>query len=247
WRDAKVLRDAGIRILRLSHYPQSPAFMDACDELGIFTIVCAPGWQYWNKKNPEFEKLFERNIRQMIRRDRNHASVFAWEPLPNETHYPAEFGKTAYDITHEEDPSENCIATNNYGFPYWKKYELIYGHLYDDIQINDHQGLFVREWGDDVDNWTDQNSPSRVNIAWGEVPQLVQARHYSHPPYYFGSWETFYEAPKEMIGGCLWHAFDTPRGYHPDPFYGGIVDAFRRPKYAYYLFKSQQNPQSEYV
>lgn len=49
WRDAKRLRDAGCTIIRVAHYPQDPAFMDACDEMGLFVIVATPGWQYWNK------------------------------------------------------------------------------------------------------------------------------------------------------------------------------------------------------
>ena len=43
WRDAKKLRDAGLRVIRNAHYPQDPAFMDACDELGLFVIVNTPG------------------------------------------------------------------------------------------------------------------------------------------------------------------------------------------------------------
>ena len=42
WRDAKKLRDAGLRVIRNAHYPQDPAFMDACDELGLFVIVNTP-------------------------------------------------------------------------------------------------------------------------------------------------------------------------------------------------------------
>lgn len=53
WRDAKKLRDAGLRVIRNAHYPQDPAFMDACDELGLFVIVNTPGWQFWNNA-PEF-------------------------------------------------------------------------------------------------------------------------------------------------------------------------------------------------
>ena len=83
WRDAKRLRDAGCRIVRVAHYPQDPSFMDACDELGIFVIVATPGWQYWNK-DPEFARLVHENTRMMIRRDRNHASVLMWEPILNE-------------------------------------------------------------------------------------------------------------------------------------------------------------------
>ena len=36
WRDAKKLKDTGLRVIRNAHYPQDPAFMDACDELGLF-------------------------------------------------------------------------------------------------------------------------------------------------------------------------------------------------------------------
>jgi beta-galactosidase len=107
---------------------------------------------------------------------------------------------------------------------------------------NFKQSLFTREWGDNVDDWNSHNSPSRVARQWGEIPQLVQAMHYANPPYLFTSYETLYRTPRQMIGGCLWHPFDHQRGYHPDPFYGGILDVFRQPKYAYYLFASQRTP-----
>lgn len=48
WRDAKKLKDTGLRVIRNAHYPQDPAFMDACDELGLFVIENTPGWQFWN-------------------------------------------------------------------------------------------------------------------------------------------------------------------------------------------------------
>ena len=38
WRDAKKLRDAGLKVIR-THYVIDPAFMDACDELGLFALV----------------------------------------------------------------------------------------------------------------------------------------------------------------------------------------------------------------
>ena len=63
WRDAKRLRDAGCRIIRVAHYPQDPSFMDACDELGMFVIVATPGWQYWNK-DPKFAVLETRKGRK---------------------------------------------------------------------------------------------------------------------------------------------------------------------------------------
>ena len=41
----------------------------------------------------------------------------------------------------------------------------------------------------------------------------------------------------------MWHPFDHQRGYHPDPFYGGVMDSYRQPKTSYYLFKSFRSPQ----
>ena len=247
WRDAKKLRDAGIRIIRSSHYPQDPAFMDACDQLGLFVIVATPGWQFWNKDSTFANYMYE-DVRQMIRRDRNHACVIAWEPVPNETHYPADFAEKVYHITHEEYPYPGCIAAcDNYAAKA-DIFDVLYAHPSELKSKKFNQSTFTREWGDNVDNWNAQNSSSRVALSWGEIPQLIQAIHYANPQYTvpFTSWESLYESPVQHTGGCLWHAFDTQRGYHPDPFLGGIMDAFRLPKYSYYLFKSQQNPHTFY-
>lgn len=246
WNEAKKIREAGVRILRLSHYPQANAFMEACDALGIFTIVPTPGWQFWNNDS-NFVNLMCSDIRQLIRQNRNHACIFGWEPIPNETHYPASFAKQSYEITHAEDPNPNCIAACDFGSAEWQRFDMVYAHPFSGVEEKTDKCIFTREWGDNVDNWTAHNSPSRANFAWGEVPQLVQAQHYANPSYPFESWERFYASPKQLIGGCLWHFFDTQRGYHPEPFYGGIVDMFRQPKYAYEMFKSQENPASDFV
>lgn len=55
----------------------------------------------------------------------------------------------------------------------------------------------------------------------------------------------FIPYPRQHIGGCLWYSFDHQRGYHPDPFYGGVMDVFRQPKYSYYMFMSQRSPRKE--
>lgn len=70
---------------------------------------------------------------------------------------------------------------------------------------------------------------------------LVQAQHYAAPNYPYTSYDALYRTSKQHIGGCLWHSFDHQRGYHPDPFYGGLMDAFRQPKYSYYMFKAQRS------
>lgn len=83
--------------------------MDACDELGLFVIVNTPGWQFWNDE-PIFAQRVFSDIRNMVRRDRNHPCVWMWEPILNETWYPADFAKNVVDILNEEYPYPYCYA-----------------------------------------------------------------------------------------------------------------------------------------
>ncbi len=237
WRDVKRLRDAGCRIIRVAHYPQDPSFMDACDELGIFVIVATPGWQYWNK-NPEFAKLVHQNTRMMIRRDRNHPSVLMWEPILNETRYPLDFALEALQITKDEFPypGRPVAAADVHSAGVKDHYDVVYGWPGDDEKNIAKQCIFTREFGENVDDWYAHNNNNRASRSWGEHPMLVQALSLAK------SYDEMYRTTGQFIGGAQWHPFDHQRGYHPDPYWGGIFDAFRQPKYAYYMFRSQTSP-----
>lgn len=240
WRDAKKLRDAGLKVVR-THYVIDPAFMDACDELGLFALVEVPGWQFWNKE-PLFGERVYSDIRNMIRIHRNHASLFFWEPVLNETHYPEEFAKKALDICQEEFPYPYSIAACDHGAAGDHFYSLLLRPIESKLQTD--KTYFIREWGDNVDDWNAQNSDSRAALNWGEVPMLLQAAHYANPSYQQDfpilCYETICNKPNQIVGACFWHSFDHQRGYHADPFYGGIMDAFRQPKASYYMFMAQR-------
>lgn len=246
WRDAKKLRDAGLRVIRNAHYPQDPAFMDACDELGLFVIVNTPGWQFWNKE-PIFAQRVYSDIRNMVRRDRNHPSVWMWEPILNETWYPEDFAKNVVDILHEEYPYPYCYAGCDVTAKGHEYFPIHFTHplngaggAFNTSKMDPKISYFTREWGDNVDDWNSHNSPSRVNRAWGEIPMLVQTQGYAKTDYKYTCYDVLYRNTRQHMGGCLWHSFDHQRGYHPDPFYGGIMDAFRQPKLSYYMFCAQR-------
>lgn len=243
WLDVKKMRDAGFRIIRSAHYPQDPAFMDACDELGMFIIVATPGWQYWNPE-PVFEERILSDIRNMVRRDRNHPSVLLWEPVLNETAFPESFAQNAYRATHEEYPAPGCYAAIDDKSKGAMGYDVVYTAPKNEaFYRNAGKSCFTREYGDCVDDWNSHNSYSRVAREWGEEPQIRQAQHYARKDY-GGSLtvDQFCKSPRGHIGGALWHSFDHQRGYHPDPFWGGLMDMFRQPKYSYYMMMSQRDP-----
>ena len=232
WRDAKRLRDAGFTIIRTAHYPQDPSFMDACDELGLFIIVATPGWQYWNKDKGWDEKVHE-NTRNIIRRDRNHPCVLMWEPILNETRYPEEFALQALQITKDEYPYpyRPVAAADVHSAGVAENYDVVYGWPGDDFKDDKpKQCIFTREFGELVDDWYAHNNLNRASRSWGERPMLTQAMSL------YRSTQELFHTTGQFIGGCQWHPFDHQRGYHPDPYWGGIYDAFRQKKTAFDMF-----------
>ena len=239
WRDVKRLREAGCVIIRTAHYPQDPAFMDACDELGVFVIVATPGWQFWNK-DPQFEQLVYENTRNMIRRDRNHPSVLLWEPILNETRFPEDFSLNSLKITKDEFPFPGApgAAADMHSEGVMENYDVVYGWPTDEGKVK--QSIFTREFGENVDDWYAHNANNRAARNWGEKPMLVAALSLAE------SYDAMFHTTGQFVGGAQWHPFDHQRGYHPDPYWGGIFDAFRQPKYAYYMFKSQVSPNQKH-
>jgi beta-galactosidase len=83
--DAEMLRhELNCNAVRCSHYPQTEAFLDACDELGMMVWQEPPGWQYVG--DDAWQQELIRDVEGMIRRDRNHPSIIVWGVRVNESH-----------------------------------------------------------------------------------------------------------------------------------------------------------------
>jgi beta-galactosidase len=74
--DAKLMKGMGINFVRLSHYPQHPEFLDACDELGIMVYAEIASWK--SVRTGRWLESACRQMNDMIARDRNHPSVILW-------------------------------------------------------------------------------------------------------------------------------------------------------------------------
>jgi beta-galactosidase len=81
-RKVELLKAAGFNAVRTAHNPPSPAFLDACDRLGL--LVLDEPFDVWTKSKVKydyarfFNDWWQRDIDAMVMRDRNHPSIIVW-------------------------------------------------------------------------------------------------------------------------------------------------------------------------
>lgn len=97
------LKEIGVNAIRCSHNPQAPVLYDLCDRLGLLMMdEASDEWEFpkrkwvegWNQGTPAFdgtydffEEWIDRDVTDMVRRDRNHPSIIMWS-IGNEVDYP---------------------------------------------------------------------------------------------------------------------------------------------------------------
>ena len=102
-RKVKELKSMGANAIRMSHNPQAPMLYDICDKEGMLVMdEASDEWEFpkrkwvegWNQGKPAFdgtydffEEWIDKDVADMVRRDRNHPSVFLWS-VGNEVDYP---------------------------------------------------------------------------------------------------------------------------------------------------------------
>ncbi|HSQ46018.1 MAG TPA: glycoside hydrolase family 2 TIM barrel-domain containing protein, partial [Lutibacter sp.] len=244
YRDAKKIKDAGFDYVRLSHYPQTTSFMDACDELGIVTIDAILGWQYFSEDKKFQEHVFQ-TAKDLIRRDRNHASVMAWEVSLNESWMPEPFIDSLTAIAKQEYPGDQSFTAGwqSYGYDIYLQARQ---HRLEHYDKNLKKPYNVSEYGDweyyamnaglDQNNWGDllqQERSSRQLRNAGETALLQQATNIQE------AHNDNLHTPAFADG--YWVMYDYNRGYANDLEASGIMDIYRLPKPAYYFFKSQRD------
>jgi hypothetical protein len=98
-----TLKALGVNAIRMSHNPHLPAFYSLCDSLGLLVMdEASDEWEFpkrkwlkgWNQGTPGFEGTYDyfeewidRDVADMVRRDRCHPSIFLWS-IGNEVDYP---------------------------------------------------------------------------------------------------------------------------------------------------------------
>ena len=235
--DARILKEElSCVAVRTSHYPQSQHFIDECDRLGLLVFTEIPGWQHIGGE--AWKEQAVQNTREMVLQYRNHPSIILWGVRINESQDDDELYRRTNAVAHELDPSR---ATS--GVRYLEKSSL----LEDVYSYNDfsHTG----------------NNPGckpKKTVTPDENKALIISEHNGHmfPTKPFDTWQRRQEhalrharvqddaAADGDHAGCFgWCMFDYPThkdfGSGDRVCYHGVMDAFRNPKLAAYLYDSQ--------
>jgi beta-galactosidase len=244
-RDAQILKDQlNVNMIRCSHYPQSPHFLDACDELGIMVWQEPPGWGFMG--DATFQQRFLNDVTNMVIRDRNRPSVVVWGTRLDETkNYPALYAEArrlayAHDGSRQTAGAVTFRSTSGWAedvFSY-DDYHIVNGvpELYPPVAGVPY--LVSEAVGAGVD----------PHYRWADPPATLARQAYAHAlvhdqaqanPRYAGllAWAgiDYYSAPNDSNPGAAaknWRSMRTP----------GVVDVFRVPKPGASIYQAQVTP-----
>jgi len=236
--DAEILaKDFNCNMVRCAHYPQSPDFLDACDELGLMVWEEPPGWQYVG--DDQWRELLVRDVRDMIVRDRNRPSIVVWGVQVNESApYPELYTRTkrlAYDLDGTRQTSGSLTSQSTVD---WVQDVF----AYDDYNHDEHNAL-LRPPVPDVPYLVAESVGALSGphyYRWTDDEQTLAQQAFLHAQVH----DTV--ASDDRYAGLLgWVAFDyaSQNGFtYKAMKKNGVADIFRVAKPGAAFYRSQVDP-----
>ncbi|MFN8528794.1 MAG: glycoside hydrolase family 2 TIM barrel-domain containing protein [Anaerolineae bacterium] len=232
--DADILKhELGCTIVRTSHYPQSPHFLNRCDEIGLLVFEELPGWHAIG--DPPWKALALRDLQAMILRDRHHPSVILWGARINESPDDHEFYTQTNALAHQLDPTRQTGGVRDF---------IESERLEDVFTLNDFRpGLQApRVRPHLVTEFAGHMFPTKT---WDHEERRIE-----HALHHANKMNLQWGHP-DVAGGIGWCAFD----YHTHKEFGsgdricyhGVMDIYRLPKMAAHFYRSQKSPLDEIV
>ena len=240
--DAQMLKKTlGCNAVRTCFGPPSPAFLDACDELGLLVFVEIPGWQHIGDESWKAQAL--QNCREMVCQCRSHPSIFLWGARVSGSADDEAFYKRTNEAIHRLDPTRPTGGARNH-----RKSQLLEDvYAYNDYSYRGRgpgcearasvtpdlrKGYLISEYG----------GPQFPAKPFDDEPhRLEQALRYAAvlndaiaQPGCAGS-----------FGWCL-SDYNTHREFGSGDriSYQGVTDLFRNPKLSAAVYASQKTPRS---
>lgn len=252
-QDAEILKHKlHVNLVRTSHYPQSKHFLNRCDELGLLVFEEIPGWQHIG--GTDWKAQAVENVRSMITRDWNHPSIILWGVRINESQDDHNFYAETNRVAHELDATRQTG-----GVRYITESELL-----EDVYTMNDFILGMEELGGNRPR-TALRPQQEVTGKQHNVPYMItefgghmyptkiydqEQRQAEHVRRHLEVLNAAYGDPS-ISGAIGWCAFDynTHRDFGSGDriCHHGVMDMFREPKFAAYVYASQCTPDEEVI
>jgi beta-galactosidase len=228
-QDAEILKfELACNIVRTSHYPQSPHFLDRCDEIGLLVFEEITGWQYIG--NELWQQISLDELEAMIERDRNHPSIVLWGVRVNESGDDDLFYSRTNDLAHQLDPTRQTGGVRCF---------LGSSFLEDVYTYNDFSNTVIEPTEQPylITEFSGHMFPTKI----GDHEERLIEHALLHAKVH-----NLQLGNPKIDGAIGWSAFDYAThiefGSGDRICYHGVMDIFRLPKWAAYFYKSQQPP-----
>ncbi|MBS0418907.1 MAG: glycoside hydrolase family 2 protein [Proteobacteria bacterium] len=270
-RQLQIMRRAGVNAIRTSHNPPAPELLEYADRMGF--LVMDEAFDMWripkvpNDYSKYFDAWSERDLRDMVRRDRNHPSIILWSignEIPEQR--TADGWREARRLTglfHSEDPTRpTTSAFNNWA-------DAIRNRLADEVDVPgfNYKPTFYQRIHDAHPKWAIYGSETASCVssrgiyhlpikAYDKDPSLqITSYDVVAPPWAYCPDVEFaaQDALPAVLGEFVWTGFDYIG--EPTPYFGedtvhnehdwparssyfGMVDLAGFPKDRYFLYQS---------
>jgi beta-galactosidase len=269
-RQLQILKGAGVNAIRTSHNPPAPELLEYADKMGF--VVMDEAFDMWriakvpNGYSKYFDEWSERDLRDMVRRDRNHPSIILWSignEIPEQK--SPDGWKEARRLTglfHDADPTRpTTSAFNNWD-------DAIRNKLADEVDVPgfNYKPNFYQRIHEEHPKWVIYGSETASCVSsrgtyhlpiknYGKDPSLqISSYDIVAPPWAYCPDVEFaaQDALPAVLGEFVWTGFDYIG--EPTPFFGeqddnshdwparssyfGMIDLAGFPKDRYYLYQS---------
>lgn len=267
-RQLEIMRDLGVNAIRTSHNPPSPELLDLCDRMGF--VVWDECFDKWNHTagrtggKPPLKAYGEKQIRNLVMRDRNHPSVIVWSianeipPAPGDPE-----GLTAERVKFMSEFVRNYDPSRPVGLGH---------HIVETAATNIFDPLDFTGWNYGRRYWLFRERYPQKPIIYSESASALSTRGFYELPlpssktdfseqgqvdsydYNSARWSDIADVEFELMerdgfvaGEFVWTGFDylgepTPFDEDAVSSYFGIVDLCGLPKDRFYFYRSYWRP-----
>src|SRR6266702_1469553 len=239
-RQLQIMKAAGVNAVRTSHNLPSPELLEMCDRLGL--VVMDEALDMWripkvpNGYSKYYDEWSERDLRDMVRRDRNHPSIIMWSignEIPEQK--SPDGWREARRLTklfHEEDPTRpTTSAFNNWD-------DAIRNKLADEVDVPgfNYKPTFYQRIHKEHPKWVIYGSETASCVSSRGTYHLPVEDYAKHPSVQISSYDIIaprwaycpdaefaaQDALPALLGEFVWTGFDYLG--EPTPYFGDNVD-----------------------